>query len=253
MKNFFVIFSFGFFFPFHLLFFPIEVRADTPDQLIKKLDRQYYYPQHHGLNKLAVRIRWEQLDVLTGTQQYLAKPDLMFSWDSSSKRRFDISNDVQVSSGKRRNLLNVLENYQELVIPLTLKERFERFNGTLKKKRKDRVQVDFQSMNPEDPVRLFRLLIDAGRWVISKLQIYQNHEPKKIRVTLNYIPKGDQWLLFESSSQFKMDKSPFVETTRYFYERVQTFWLVRKVEQTVKRNDEIIQGYVFRMDRYRLN
>ena len=44
-----------------------EVWAKQPEQIIERLDNQYYYPHHHGLNKLAVRIRWEQLDISSET------------------------------------------------------------------------------------------------------------------------------------------------------------------------------------------
>ncbi|MFQ5444043.1 MAG: hypothetical protein ACE5EK_05440, partial [Nitrospinales bacterium] len=208
---------------------------------------------HHGLKKITARIQWKQLDVLSETGKYLAKPDLTFYWDSSSRRNFRISNDSLVTSDKRQELLNLLGNYNELVIPLTLEERFAGFKGIIKKKQENWVHVDFQSMKPSDPVRMFSLLIDVEKWVISKLQIYQNNDPKRIRATLKYIPKDEQWLLFESTSRFNLDKDSYVETTRYFYDRVRSFWLVKKVEQTVKRNDETVQGYIFRMDQYRMN
>ena len=140
-----------------------------------------------------------------------------------------------------------------MIIPLTLQERLSRFKGKVKQTWKNKIQIDFESQDLNDQINKYSFFINLKNWFIRKMKIYQNNGPREVKVELSYIQKEGLWLLFESLTQFKLDGQTFEENTWYFYRRVQSFWLVNKMKQTLKQNDQIVQSYIFRMNNYQLN
>ena len=140
-----------------------------------------------------------------------------------------------------------------MVIPLTLKERFTRYKGRVLQARNNKFQLDFKSLELDDPIRKYSLLIDQKNMFIQKMKMYRASPPREVRAELSYIQKDGLWLLFESASHFEMKGLSFVETTQYTYQRAQSFWLVSKMKQTVKLNNQIVRSYIFRVNDYQLN
>ena len=96
------------------------------DNILSKLDQNYYYPQHNnGLATVTARVQWEQLDVASGSGKFLRNPEFEFTWENdgaNGRRDFKLIDDERgFSINRKLELKNQIKNYGELIIPLTLK------------------------------------------------------------------------------------------------------------------------------------
>ena len=71
------------------------------DEVIKKLDENYYYPQKKGLINIVARLEWEQQDMTSEKKPVLKKPDFQFNGkfkDGISQKGFTIDENGAVLS-----------------------------------------------------------------------------------------------------------------------------------------------------------
>ena len=230
---------------------------ESAGQIIQNLDTHYYYPQKQGLNKLSVRIEWEQLDVSNDKERYLKNPPVQFIWKNSptgSRSIFKLADDsFEVSAERKKELMNLLENYKEVVIPQTLLQKMAGYQGrvTLAKKR-TRI-VEFESRKPGADIQKYSLVVDLDQKNVSKLIIERKDAPFKVSSHLRYTRKNGKWLLTESRSNFSIGGMDYHVTMEYVYRRAGTFWLVGKMTQTVKMDDRTLQSFIFRFRDYQIN
>ena len=231
---------------------------ENAGKILKDLDAHYYYPQKQGLKKLSVQVQWEQLDVITDSGMYLKNPPLVFNWEKeasgSSHGVFKFADDsFEVSKERKRELLNMLENYKEVLIPKTLTEKMSGHVGKIKTARKQKRLLEFSSNNPQAPVRQYDLMVDLKQKHVRKIRIERNEAPLEVKSEVRYTEKSGKWLIAESRSRFRVGAMDYDETTEYVYRRAGKFWLVGKMTQTIKSDDRIIQSFVFRFSNYRAN
>ena len=102
------------------------------DEILTQLDKNYYYPQQTGLSKLRARVSWQQLDVASASGKFLRNPDFIFSWIDNGGigiRDFKITGDPDKYSRERKlELESQIKNYSELIIPLTLMQKFSSYS-----------------------------------------------------------------------------------------------------------------------------
>ncbi len=229
----------------------------TPDALIETLDERYYYPQRQGLKKLSVRVDWEQLDTVTGNGRYLKNPPARFTWerfDGGVRRVIELEESAfEISSQRKREVLNMLEHYKELIVPKTLGEKVAAYQGSLKQTRRKNVVMEFRSPSPGDAVQKYEMLVDLDRLSIPRLRITQRNAPAQVKSRLSYTDKDGKWLIAESRAQFTMGELEYTEISEFTYRRVDNFWLVKKLVQTVKQEERTLQSLVFRFVDYQIN
>ncbi len=229
---------------------------ESVEQIIRDLDAHYYYPQQHGLKKLSVQIDWEQLDVVSGSGRYLKIPPVTFFWEKSagSKGVFTLADSsVEVSLERKREILQMLQDYQEVVIPQTLAEKLSNYRGQIKTAKKGRRLLAFSALNPGAAVSKYDLLVDLEQKNVKNFWMERNAAPVSIKSDVRYTRKEGKWLTAESQSKFQVDGVDYSETTEFVYRRIDNLWMMGKMTQIVKTNDRIIQSFIFRFRDYQIN
>jgi len=229
---------------------------ESAEQIILELDAHYYYPQQQGLKKLSVQIDWEQLDVVSDSGRYLKNPPVTFFWEKSvgSKGIFTLADSsFEVSLERKREILQMLQNYQEVVIPQTLTEKLSNYRGQIKTAKKGRRLLAFSALNPGAAVSKYDLLVDLEQKNVRNFWMERNSAPVSIKSDVRYTQKEGKWLTAESQSKFRVGGVDYFETTGFVYRRVDNFWMMGKMTQIVKTNDRTIQSFIFRFRDYQIN
>jgi hypothetical protein len=230
---------------------------ESASEIVKELDAHYYYPQKQGLKKLSVRMEWEQLDVITDSGLYLKNPPIEFLWEKSpagSKSVFKLADGpIEVSDDRRKELLGMLENYKEVVIPETLEDKMVGYKGQIKNAKKKSRLVEFDSRNAGAGIQKYGLMVDLAQKNVRKIRIERKTAPFIIVSEVRYTRKEDKWLIAESRTKFRVGEMEYRETTEYVYRRAGKFWLVGKMSQTLKMDDRILQSFIFRFRDYKFN
>jgi hypothetical protein len=230
---------------------------ENPGQILTELDAHYYYPQKHGLQKLSVRMELEQLDVSTHNGKYLKNPPLEFNWENSPAGKRSafrlVDESAEISSDRRRELLGLLENYKEIVVPDTLNDKMANHTGHIKTAEKQKSLIEFVASDPSAVILKYELLVDLGRKNVRKIRLERKNAPYKIESDLRYTRKSEKWLIAESRTRFRVGEMKYQETTEYVYRRAGNFWLVGKMMQTLKTDDRVLQSFIFRFLDYKIN
>lgn len=230
---------------------------ESADQLLKELDAHYYYPQKQGLKKLAVRVEWEQLDVTTDSGKYLRNHPVKFLWKKTPagfRSVFKLANrSLEISDERKKELLNTLENYKDIVIPQTLTSKLANYKGKIKAVKKQKGLIEFVSQEPGASIRKYNLMADLKNMAVRHFRIERSQAPFEVISMIRYTREVGKWLIAESRTKFRVGEIDYNETTEYFYRRIGKFWLVRKMTQILKMDDRIIQSYIFRFRDYKIN
>jgi hypothetical protein len=230
---------------------------ESAGQILDELDTHYYFPQKQGLQKLSVRMEWEQLDVVTDSGMYLKNPPVDFFWENSpagSKSVFKLADrSFEVSKERQQELLNTLENYKEIVIPQTLEEKMANYKGQIKVVKKQKRLVEFVSRKAGADIGKFGLIVDLGLKNVRKIIIERKNAPFQVESDIRYSQKDGKWLIAESRSKFRVGEMKYQETTEYVYRRAGKFWLVGKMSQTLKMDNRVLQSFIFRFRDYKVN
>jgi hypothetical protein len=238
------------------LFLPPAHALESAEQIIRELDVHYYYPQQRGLKKLSVQIDWEQLDVASDSGRYLKNPPVTFFWEKrvGSKGVFTLTDSsFEVSLERKREILRMLQNYQEVVIPQTLAEKLANYKGQIKIAKKRRLLLAFSALSPDAAIQKYDLLVDLKQKSVKKFRMERNSAPLEVKSDIRYTQKEGKWLTAESRSKFRVGEVDYFEITEYVYRRIDNFWLMGKMTQTIKTDDRIIQSFIFRFRNYQIN
>ncbi|MEK9629146.1 MAG: hypothetical protein VW455_08990 [Nitrospinota bacterium] len=221
------------------------------DEVLDKLDQGYYFPQESGLTKLKARIQWEQLDVASGSGKFLRNPDFIFQWMKNSGagiRNFKILADKSKYSAKRRfELKNQIENYGEMIIPFTLKQKFSSFRSRLGEKARGRLGLLLKPESSDQSVVSYHLLINEADMKIETIRFRQRSAPYKVSARFNYEKLDGKWIISESNSRFSMGELDYDEKTTYRYKKFGDIWLVHRIDQILKQENTIFQSHRFKI------
>jgi len=227
------------------------------DKVLFLLDQFYYYPQNKKLVKLTARVQWEQLDVATGSGRFLRNPDFKFVWQregNQESRKFElIGNPSQYSSTRKFELKNQIKNYGELIVPLTLRQKFSGYLGETEKVIGDKLRLFYKSDSLAENVESYSLLVDRKNLKIEKIRFTQRHSPRKVNGTFRYEKLGGKWTIAESHSSFKMGGLDYKEISQYRYKKIEDVWLVHRIDQTLKQGNQIFQSHRFKIFDVRLS
>ncbi len=221
------------------------------DKVLFLLDQFYYYPQNNKLKKLSARVQWEQLDVASGSGKFFRNPGFEFTWQNeggSESRKFKlIGNPDLYSVSRKLELENQIRNYGELIVPLTLRQKFSNYQGKVEKGIGDKLRLFYKSDSYSDNVENYSLLVDRKNLKIEKIRFTQRNSPRKVNGTFRYEKLGDKWAIAESHSSFKMGGLKYNEISLYRYKKIGDIWLFHRIDQTLKQDNQIFQSHRFKI------
>ena len=221
------------------------------DEILTQLDQNYYYPQQNGLSKLRARVRWEQLDVASGSGKFLRNPDFMFSWmdnGGSGIRDFNILGDSDKYSMERKHeLKSQIKNYGELIIPLTLMQKFSKYSSQLTKKARGGKSIFLRADSDDESVTSYHLIINKKEMKIETIRFKQRFAPYKVDGKFRYEKLDGKWVIAESKSRFTMGELEYQEKSTYRYKKFEKIWLLHRIDQVLKQDNRIFQSHRFKI------
>ena len=223
------------------------------ESLIQILDTHYYYPQKAGLQKLKARVTWERQDISSPFETYRKNPSAWFHWNAKTQKRYFslTGNSFSLPEADQSELEHFFSRYREMLLPETLEEQFAHLPSRIVRSGKKTIEIQFQ-----DPVNTsiqYHFLINQEKNWIERLKLLRPMIPETILSSFLYTQKERKWLVSQSRATYRISDDSYWETTRVFYHKLQSFWLVQKIQQTLTKNGKPFQKYSLRLDRYRIN
>lgn len=218
--------------------------------ILSKLDQKYYYPQSHGLKSVSARVQWEQLDVASGSEKFLPQPDFIFTWKANSTDGLGRFNLADGQEGERfQELARQIYPFRELIIPLTLKQKFSEFEGQVQKMKGGKLMIKL--MPSMDANLSYKLLVDPKELVIRKVRFQQTRSPENVEGEMNYLKLDGKFAISESRSRFEVKGQEYIEITRFKYKKAKGIWWVHRIDQTLKQEDHVLRNLIFKLSDYR--
>jgi len=220
--------------------------AYSAEAILTDLDRAYYYPEREGLRSMTASMKIEQLD--PSTQSYFNLPAVRVVWSAEAQKIHFALNDSEISGETAEYVLNVVENFRQMIFPATLEKQLESYQGALEKEPTGAVYAKFKARSKSSQITDYKLWIDSAKRRIQRMQIAQSDGPSPINIEFAYTNHNGKWRIEESRAQFNYDGYDFEENTHFSFEQEKEIWLVRKIEQKLKRNGILIQSYILTLD-----
>jgi len=236
---------------------PVSSAQLKIEDILNKLDDNYYYPQKNGLAGISARLEWEQRDMSSSSETYLKNPGFRFNAEFNngiSSKGFSIDEGtVILSDDEKTQYLRILNNYADAFIPKTLLEQLSNYSGEVISAKKREVLLRFESSDSLETVKGYGLFVDPTNWRLASIQVRQENEPLNVEGKFKYTRKGGRWAVVETMTSFLMNDQNFSERTEYTYKKFKSFWLVHKVRQTLRREGQIVLSYRFRLVDYEVS
>ena len=162
-------------------------------------------------------------------------------------------NRVSLSDDEKNQYVRKLNNYLDVFLPKTLREKFYKHRGKAKVFGKEKMLLRFESVDSLDMGKHYELLVDSNKWRLAGLRIRQKHEPHSVKGKFVYMRKEGQWVVTESLSNFLIDGRKYSEKTEYTYKKIESFWLITKVKQTLQQDGQNVLLHRFLLSDYKIN
>ena len=236
---------------------PISTAQIKIEKVLNKLDAHYYYPHKKGLVNISAQLEWERQELTSEKKTVLKNPDFQFYGifkDGTSRKGFIINeNRVSLSDDEKARYMKTLNNFLDVFIPKTLQEKFSEYQGKGKFSGKGEMLLRFESVDSLDMGKHYELLVDSNKWRLAGLLIRQKHEPHSVKGKFVYTRKEGQWVVTESLSNFLIDGRKYSEKTEYTYKKIESFWLITKVKQTLQQDGQNVLLHRFLLSDYKIN
>ena len=195
----------------------------------------------------------------SGAKKFFRNPDFMFSWVANGGigiRDFKIASDPDKYSRKRKHELeSQIKNYGELIIPLTLMQKFSRYSRSCYSSKcseltqwgKKRERLILSADSEDESVTSYLLVIDKKEMKIDKINLKQQSAPYKVNGTFRYEKLDCKWVIAESKSHFTMGELDYQEKSTYRYKKFDEIWLVHRIDQVLKQGNRIVQSHRFKI------
>ena len=241
-----------------VILFPSMSSAQSKvEQLLNKLDENYYYPQNKGLIKMSSQLEWEQENIKSQKVLTLKKPNFIFEGELIGEifeKKIKPAINLRYKSDENINeSIEFLNNYLDAFLPKTLREKFIYYKGTMGSRVGSETVLFLKKIGSIQDFNDYELFIDEKKWRISKMILRQNREPKKIEGKFFYTRKSGKWVVEETLSIFKVNSQKYIEKTKYKYRILHSFWMVSKIKQTVMQEGDKILSYKFNLTDYKLS
>ncbi|SVC62914.1 uncharacterized protein METZ01_LOCUS315768 [marine metagenome] len=237
-------------------FAPVSSAQSKVEQLLNKLDENYYYPQKKGLVRISSQLQWEQENIGSKKIFAIKKPDFIFEgeFDGKTFRKRIKSYGIKKNTSEEEVIESIkfLNNYLDAFFPKTLREKFVHYKGIIGFRGASEIRLLLKKTEPTDDFNEYELFIDKKKWRISKIIVRQNQDPKKVEGKFFYAQKDEKWVVAETLSSFEINGHEFIEKTKYKYRAIESLWLVHEVNQTVKQDGNMILSYRFNLNDHKL-
>jgi hypothetical protein len=240
-----------------ILFPSVSSAQSKVEQLLNKLDENYYYPQNKGLIKVSSQLEWEQENIKSKKVLTFKKPNFIFEgeligkfFEKKIKPAINLENK---SDGNITESIEFLNNYLDAFLPKTLREKFIHYKGIIGSRVGSETVLILKKIGSMQDFNDYELYIDEKKWRISKMVLRQNREPNKIEGKFFYARKAGKWVVEETLSIFKVNSQKYMEKTKYKYRSLHSFWMVSKIKQTVMQEGNMILSYKFNLNDYKLS
>jgi hypothetical protein len=230
---------------------PVLAQIDS-NQILRKLDSAYYYPQKNGLTGLIATVVWEK--GVFGGDNYKKSPSVKFSWNNvSDNRTFKVTGQsLKLPPKKQAGLLQFFSNYKEVLLPQTLTKKFSGYPGKVTHGNfGSRINLEIRDF--KDGVSRYSLFVNDKLRNVSRMLIDRIEAPTKVFGAFKYIQKNGRWLVSESIARFDLGGEPYVEKTRYYYGQIENIWLVNRIDQTLIKGGKELSRFIFKIKDYLLN
>ena len=199
------------------------------------------------------------MDVASDSGIFLRNPDFIFSWMDNGgveTRDFKIVGDSDKYSEERKlELESQIKNYGELIIPLTLMQKFSRYSRScysskcseLTKLGKKKERLILSADSDDESVTSYFLVIDKKDMKIEKIRLKQQSAPYKVNCTFRYEKLDGKWVIAQSKSHFTMGELDYQEKSTYRYKKFDELWLVHRIDQVLKQGNKIFQFHRFKI------
>ena len=239
------------------LFSSVSSAQSKVEKLLNQLDKNYYYPQNKGLKRISLRLEWYQENAQSKKIVTIKKPDFLFQGelqDGVFVKKIKISDNSENLTNKENfEDISFLNNYLDVFIPKTLREKFLSFKGTINSNKRKEIVLLLKNRETKDNYLDYKLFIDTENWRILKIIFRQGREPEKVVGKFFYTQKDGKWVVEETVSVFKINDQKYIEKTKYKYKSLESFWLVYDVDQTVMKEGSKILTYNFTLKDYKLD
>jgi len=225
--------------------------AYSADPILTDLDRAYYYPDLEGLRSMTAGMKVEQLN--PSTQSYFNLPVVRVEWSAEDQKIHFALSDSEISGEAAEYALNVVENFKQMIFPSTLERQLETYQGTIEKDSAGTVYAKFTARNSSSHITEYNLWVDSTKRRIQKMKIAQSDGPSPINIEFAYTTHKGKWRIEESRAQFNYEGYDFEENTHFSFVKDKEYWLVRKIDQKLKRNGILIQSYILTLDPIQVN
>jgi hypothetical protein len=240
-----------------ILFPSVSFAQSKVEQLLSKLDENYYYPQNKGLIKVSSQLEWEQKNIKSKKVLIIKKPNFIFEGELIGGKIYKkITPAIGLKNKSDKYIteqIDFLNNYLDAFLPKTLREKFIHYKGIIGSRVGSETVLILKKIGSIQDFNDYELFIDEKKWRILKMVLRQNREPKKIEGNFFYALKNGKWVVEETRSIFKVNSQKYMEKTKYKYKSLHSFWMVSKIKQTVMQEGNMILSYKFKLDDYQLN
>ena len=224
----------------------------TANQILKDLDLNYYYPHQKGLKKFIANISWERRDYNSSDSQAVPGPPAILHWKAEGQggiSRFTFPEQSRFGGfANKDELERFFKNYSEMILPMTLENKFSRFNGKAVVNRGNLVHLSMEPKSQAGMILKYEVIVDANKHRISKVRVFQKSSPTLVTSVLSYIQNGGLWRVAESRSKFTLSSKEYSEVVEFFYKKVNGIWLVSKLRQTILQNDQKLHANTLRFE-----
>ena len=139
------------------------------------------------------------------------------------------------------------------MIPKSLREKFSKYQGNTKLSEQGKILLRFRSIDSLNRDKYYELTVDTKKWRLAGLHVIQRNEPKNIKGRFLYTRKEGKWMVEETISSFLINGKNYSEKIEYKYKKIKSYWLLNKMRQTVKQDNNITLLYRFRCSDYKIN
>ncbi|SVC61942.1 uncharacterized protein METZ01_LOCUS314796 [marine metagenome] len=234
----------------------ISLAQSKAEQILNKLDNHYYYPQNKGLIRISSQLDWEQESIISEEKITIKKSEFIFEGQLNDKtfekKVKPASSTKNTSSEKITQDIVFLNNYLDMFLPKTLREKFVRHKGKIGSRIGSETKLLFKKIESIENFNDYELFIEEKKWRISKVIVRQNKEPKKMEGEFIYSQKDGKWVVDETLSVYKINGKEYIEKTKYKYTKSKSIWLVNKINQSIEQDGHTILSYKFKLNDHKL-
>jgi len=209
----------------------------NPEEIIKLVDEQIYYPQKQGLNSLICDVHSPYIDEMfsrlkesyKGSEKILNQLDVKieFYWRKGYGSQYVIRGIPRQLSNLRTSIKEVFKGTDILIIPPTEQEQFRGYKSTLSKKR-GKIEIIGEDPNPKSELRKYCIVVEPKSWLIVQRKFYTK---KFISYSTPRFAlwKGKRYTTRIDTIQHIEGSEDFRSWVKLEYQELGGFWLVSKI------------------------